>query len=57
METLRKENEYMDHIIDKVKDFFNMESDSALIDVEIFLNKIKSQQQREWIILPAISCD
>lgn len=29
----------MDHILDKVRDHFNMDKNAALIDIEIFLSK------------------
>ena len=47
MEKLQRENEYMDHILMKVKNHFNLEKDSALIDIELFLSKIKDSK-RKW---------
>lgn len=43
IEKLKAENQYMDHILDKVRDFFHMNKEAALIDIEIFLSRQNKQ--------------
>ncbi|CDW72049.1 UNKNOWN [Stylonychia lemnae] len=49
-EQLRSENQYMDHILGKVKDLLSLDKEIALIDVEMYLNHatqgINNQNQR-----------
>jgi hypothetical protein len=40
-ERLRRENDYMDHLLQKVKDIFKIDPDAALIDLEIYLTKLR----------------
>jgi hypothetical protein len=37
------ENKYMEHVLEKVREYFNLNSDTAPIDIEIFLNKIQKK--------------
>jgi len=39
LETLEKEKQYMEHILGKVKHYFKLSEDTALIDLEMLLNK------------------
>lgn len=39
-ERLRRENDYMDHLLQKVKDIFKIDPEAALIDLEIYLTKL-----------------
>jgi len=43
MEMLRRENDYMDHLLQKVKDVFKIDSEAALIDLEIYLTKLRPE--------------
>lgn len=43
IEKLSGENQYMEHILEKVRDYFNLSSETAPIDIEIFLNKIQKK--------------
>ena len=45
VEKMKRECEYMDHIIRKVKNHFNMDPEAALIDVEIFMSKLSKQKK------------
>jgi len=43
MEMLRRENDYMDHLLQKVKDVFKIDPEAALIDLEIYLTKLRPE--------------
>jgi len=42
VEYLKRENDYMDHLLSKVKDIFKIDKQAALIDLEIYLTKLKT---------------
>ena len=46
VETLQRENKYMGHILGKVKEHFQIESEASLLDVNIFLNKLNNQRKK-----------
>ena len=43
LEMLRRENDYMDHLLQKVKDVFKIDPEAALIDLEIYLTKLRPE--------------
>ena len=48
MEMLRRENDYMDHLLQKVKDVFKIDPEAALIDLEIYLTKLRPESGMKW---------
>jgi hypothetical protein len=41
VETLCRENDYMDNLLQKVKDIFKIDREAALIDLEIYLTRLR----------------
>jgi hypothetical protein len=44
IEKLNSENQYMEHIIDKVREHFKLDKELNLIDIEIFLNRLNQKK-------------
>ena len=44
IEKMAGENKYMEHVLEKVREYFHLSNDTAPIDIEIFLNKLSKKK-------------
>ena len=46
LELLKRENDYMDNLLSKVKDAFKIDQGAAHIDLEVYLTKLRAPSAR-----------